>query len=695
MVTPPRDSVAEARSGPIALSKSIENLPDQQCDRGKRGDAPVERSDPDEITLVSSEYVAAPYCSTRDRTYKEESEPQEVHEIVTRAEIHETNQAEDGRQIYIDIAAMSQENRFFVNVQIGKFTYRALMDSGAQCCLAGPKMMQDLADRIRPSPTVIGFANSQDESSSGCLPVMLQVDREAGRVVLECVKILPVEMVLGADFGRCWKVDIGMGRDQWRSNDGPWHDFAKPGDTKMRNYAITAECAGITVKPKRESSWYSKAFTQRRGLCVGPRAGESFRCVEALLVGSSGAGETGLLEGVSIQTDASDYVVGAVLTQEYEDGEHPVYYVSRVLSRAEQRYTTTEKECLAVIWAIEKFRPYVEGSRFKVVTDHRALTWLRNFKDPQGRVARWAFKLMEYDFEIVYRKGSVHYVPDALSRAFDKEVCAFEKIEDEWYLKKRLDVQRERSKFKDWTIEDDMLYKRGRSALLDPVTNAENGWRLVVPAERRQRVLFDAHSLTSSGHLGAKKTYDDRAACEYWWPDGRQQRQQQRRAEAVVCSSGRWWWRREDPIGVLDGEWWERGGAELCTSLRQRGGKGQPRCGGRAGELSLQGRAWRLSVVTTRAGGDAGGGGLRRVASNLSGCPSGGGGDLGGLGGERRPRGFPLPPTGVAANRRLVEARSQAMATSQRAGLAPAHAVTRRGTSSEPRQQHRHGGGAV
>ncbi|CAB0035342.1 unnamed protein product [Trichogramma brassicae] len=124
---------------------------------------------------------------------------------------------------------------------------------------------------------------------------------------------------------------------------------------------------------------------------------------------------------------------------------------------------------------------------------------------------------MEYDFEIVYRKGSVHYVPDALSRAFDKEVCAFEKIEDEWYLKKRLDVQREPSKFKDWTIEDGMLYKRGRSALLDPVTNAENGWRLVVPAERRQRVLFDAHSLTSSGHLGAKKTYD-RAACEYWWP---------------------------------------------------------------------------------------------------------------------------------------------------------------------------------
>uniref|UniRef100_A0ABD2W563 Reverse transcriptase domain-containing protein n=1 Tax=Trichogramma kaykai TaxID=54128 RepID=A0ABD2W563_9HYME len=253
MVTPSRDTVADSRSGPIALLRSIENLPDRQCDRNERENAPVEWSDPDEITLVSSECVAAPRFLTQDRVCEDESEPEEAHEIITRAEIHETSekdQAEDGRQIiYIDIAAMSQENRFFVNVQVGKFTYRALMDSGAQCCLAGPKMMKDLAGRIRPSPTVIGFANSQDESSSGCLPVMLQVDREPGRVVFECVEILPVEMVLGADFGRRWRVDIGMGRDQWRSNDGPWHDFAKPSDTKMRNYAITAECAGITVKP--------------------------------------------------------------------------------------------------------------------------------------------------------------------------------------------------------------------------------------------------------------------------------------------------------------------------------------------------------------------------------------------------------------------------------------------------------------
>ncbi|CAB0042118.1 unnamed protein product [Trichogramma brassicae] len=223
----------------------------------------------------------------------------------------------------------------------------------------------------------------------------------------------------------------------------------------------------------------------------------------------------------AIQTDASDYAIGAVLTQEREDGEHPVYYISRVLTSAERNYTVTEKECLAVLWAIEKFRPYVEGYHFRVVTDHRALSWLRNFKDPQGRVARWALKLMEYDFEIVYRKGSLHYVPDALSRAFEcderSEFFEFERIEDEWYMKKLSELKKSPSKYINWCIEDGMLYKRSYNALLDPVSNAENSWRLVVPAEQRERVLTESHCLTSSGHLGAKKTYD-RLACEYWWP---------------------------------------------------------------------------------------------------------------------------------------------------------------------------------
>jgi hypothetical protein len=80
-----------------------------------------------------------------------------------------------------------------------------------------------------------------------------------------------------------------------------------------------------------------------------------------------------------------------------------------------------EKECLAVIIAIEKFRPYVEGIKFKVITDHSCLQFLQKMSNPTGRLARWSLKLQQYDYDIEYRKGAHQKVPDALSRAFPKE----------------------------------------------------------------------------------------------------------------------------------------------------------------------------------------------------------------------------------------------------------------------------------
>jgi len=91
-----------------------------------------------------------------------------------------------------------------------------------------------------------------------------------------------------------------------------------------------------------------------------------------------------------LQTDASDYGIGAIVTQETERGEKVISYSSRTLNGAEKNYSTTEKEFLAILWAIRKLKPYLEGYHFKEVTDHMALKWLNSIESPSGRIARVA-----------------------------------------------------------------------------------------------------------------------------------------------------------------------------------------------------------------------------------------------------------------------------------------------------------------
>ncbi|MBM6549298.1 reverse transcriptase/ribonuclease H family protein [Streptococcus dysgalactiae] len=119
----------------------------------------------------------------------------------------------------------------------------------------------------------------------------------------------------------------------------------------------------------------------------------------------------------TVSVDASDTAIGAVLSQ--PDGI--VEYASRLLTDAEKKYSTTEKECLAIVWAQDKWRACLLATEFRVVSDHKPLTWLMTTKDPRGRLARWAYRLQEFNFSVTHVKGKENRLPDALSRPEHEE----------------------------------------------------------------------------------------------------------------------------------------------------------------------------------------------------------------------------------------------------------------------------------
>lgn len=117
-----------------------------------------------------------------------------------------------------------------------------------------------------------------------------------------------------------------------------------------------------------------------------------------------------------LRSDASDTCIGAVLMQDHDGVLHPVSYTSRQLLPREQNYSTIERECLALVWAIEKFHIFVYGTQFVVQTDHQLLQYLAKAKHLNSRVLRWSLALQEYSFVIQHIRGSDNSGADFMSR---------------------------------------------------------------------------------------------------------------------------------------------------------------------------------------------------------------------------------------------------------------------------------------
>jgi hypothetical protein len=140
-----------------------------------------------------------------------------------------------------------------------------------------------------------------------------------------------------------------------------------------------------------------------------------------------------------LTTDASKFAIAAILSQVQDGVERPFSYASRQLNTAEQNYTASEIEMLALVWATKYYRCYLFGTKFVARTDHSALTYLRNFADQNGRLLRWSLNLAELDFKVEHRPGMKIAHADALSKhvgtvtrdnSLDKETVLQEQLSD-------------------------------------------------------------------------------------------------------------------------------------------------------------------------------------------------------------------------------------------------------------------------
>lgn len=244
-------------------------------------------------------------------------------------------------------------------------------------------------------------------------------------------------------------------------------------------------------------------------------AEEAFQKLKDALISEPVLASPDYTKPFTIQTDASDFGMGAVLVQGSGEDERVVGYHSQKFTATQQKYMTAERECLAVLSGIEKFRPHIEGVHFTVVTDHASLLWLQNLKDPSGRLARWALRLQPYNFTLVHRPGRLMVVADALSRAVETiDAFGIAGSTDGWYNNLKLRVRQDPDKHPQFKFENDLLFKHCSygSQRLDG-----GSWRLVVPADKRKEVLFKCHDDPLSAHGGRHRTID-RVTREYYWP---------------------------------------------------------------------------------------------------------------------------------------------------------------------------------
>ena len=242
-------------------------------------------------------------------------------------------------------------------------------------------------------------------------------------------------------------------------------------------------------------------------------------------------------QGFEIMCDASDFAMGGALGLRKEKIFRIIYYAIRTFNEAQENYSTTEKEMLAIVFACEKFRQYILVSHVVIHTDHAAIKYLMSKKEAKPRLIRWVLLLQEFDLEIKDKKGCDNVIVDHLSRVErgteeEEKLILTENFPDEqlfkvsyqlpWYadivnylacgvVPSEFTSQQKRklrtdSRYYIW--DDPLLFKRGVDMII----------RRCVPENEQGKILDECHASPYGGHFSGERTAHKILQSGFYWP---------------------------------------------------------------------------------------------------------------------------------------------------------------------------------
>ena len=264
-----------------------------------------------------------------------------------------------------------------------------------------------------------------------------------------------------------------------------------------------------------------------------------------------------------METDASSQAIGAVLSQEDNDGcRHLIEFYSSALSPSQRNYSAGELEAWAIVAALRKCRVYLQAAcKVIIITDHNSLTWLRRQKDPRNKYARWIMELESYNYEILYRKGVENGAADFLSRT----PCEFDSVvndEEENFKRNIYSIgaaqmgERIRAEqLKDNCVRNAIEQLKAQSRIHSGPFRYQDGMRLsvegllyrkravIVPRDLKGEVTGTAHRLT---HAGIDRTYEYMKDRFFW--SGMRKSVEQYCNSCIICLENKRTNKRREPL---------------------------------------------------------------------------------------------------------------------------------------------------